>query len=146
MEANCTSLDLPPGPPSHASPPTDVVKFSFKQGGERSFLSKLHEALGQRQWETTVRFRPVSCYKIFWIAFCSKFQSWLSHSKSGADLRPPTSRRLFGPASEASKSPFNSERKRQTKRFQRHLKTSTSLWRWPSRWSRWQRAFLGRSG
>lgn len=47
----------PPGP-THRSA-TDVVKLSFKQGGEKGFTQRLHDALKQRQWEATVNIRPL---------------------------------------------------------------------------------------
>ena len=35
----------------HLAQNSAIIKFAFKEGGEKSFLRKLHDALAQRQWE-----------------------------------------------------------------------------------------------
>ncbi|XP_059093090.1 vacuolar protein-sorting-associated protein 36-like isoform X2 [Tigriopus californicus] len=48
-------LHLAPAHGSGASPTANFVKLSFKQGGEKQFKAKLHDALEQKQWEIVVR-------------------------------------------------------------------------------------------
>ena len=38
-----------------ASSAQTVSRMAFKQGGQKQFANKLHQALAQRQWEVKVR-------------------------------------------------------------------------------------------
>ncbi len=75
----------PPGPSSKTR--TDVIKFSFRQGGEHSFLRRLHDALGQRQWEVTVRGNQGQKMLLLLPTVCLQQEQLVSFSQSRAPQR-----------------------------------------------------------